>query len=82
MRVEIFEERLKDMDPETGQHYNLVKGDRVNVPDSLGARWCALGWTGDLDGNVITGERDSNKKYIVHPDNSVHGLKVEGVSDG
>jgi hypothetical protein len=38
--------------------YVLDAGDvKQNVPDPIGARWCAAGWAKDLDGVVATGER-------------------------
>lgn len=57
MRVEVLEDRLKDTDATTGQHYNLVKGDVITVPDAYGARLCGFGWVRDVDGVVPTGER-------------------------
>lgn len=57
MRVEITELRLKDTDPDTGQQYDLQKGDILPVPDSCGFRWCTYGWAKDVDGVIATGER-------------------------
>jgi len=57
MRVEITEERLKDTDATTDQHYVLTKGDIVTVPDECGQRWCSYGWAKDTEGVVPTGER-------------------------
>lgn len=61
MRVEITEEKLRDTeqleDGSFGQSYNLAKGDTVTVSDSLGRKWCGLGWARDVDGNVATGKR-------------------------
>lgn len=38
--------------------YVLDAGDvKTQVPEEIGAKWCALGWAKDLDGNVATGER-------------------------
>lgn len=48
MRVEITEGKLKDADPDTKQHYALVRGDVVTVSDACGKRWCDLGWARDL----------------------------------
>lgn len=57
MKIEVLEDRLRSVDPETGERYNLEKGDRVTVSDACGAQWCALGWAEDMAGEVETGER-------------------------
>lgn len=57
MQVKINEDRLSDMDPQTGQHYSLGKGDIITVSDETGKRWCAYGWAQDVAGQTPTGER-------------------------
>ena len=51
MKIEILEQRL------SSDGYVGEKGDRLTVPDEVGAKWCALGWASDLAGVVPTGER-------------------------
>jgi hypothetical protein len=51
MKVEILEKRL------TSDGFVGELGDRLTVPDEVGAKWCALGWATDLAGQVPTGER-------------------------
>jgi hypothetical protein len=51
MKVEILEKRL------TSDGFVGEAGDRLTVPDDVGAKWCALGWASDLAGQVPTGER-------------------------
>jgi hypothetical protein len=51
VKVEILEKRL------TSDGYAGEQGDRLTVPDEVGAKWCALGWASDLAGVVPTGER-------------------------
>lgn len=50
MRVEIVANRLSETDQATGQHYNVVKGDLLTVPDTFGKHLCDRGWAKDLDG--------------------------------
>lgn len=57
MRIECTEERISDMDADTGQHYQMSKGDILTVPDAYGARLCSYGWVKDVDGNVPSAER-------------------------
>lgn len=51
MKVEILEQRL------SSDGYAGEQGDRLTVPDEVGAKWCGLGWATDLAGVVATGER-------------------------
>lgn len=51
MKVEILEVRL------SSDGYVGEQGDRLTVPDQVGAKWCAHGWARDLDGAIATGER-------------------------
>lgn len=80
MRVEILEERLRDGDPETGQHHWLVKGDVVNVSDATGARWCMYGWAKDLANAVPTGTRTPGARK--RADGSGKKLKVQNAQIG
>lgn len=58
MSVEVLEERL------LSDGFELRIGNRVNVPDEVGQRWCALGWAKDLAGKVATGERTTQNITI------------------
>lgn len=65
MQVEILEERLSS-DGFAGE-----KGDRLTVPDEVGAAWCGYGWAKDMSDKVPTGERnispvEINPKKIQH----------------
>lgn len=73
MQVKILEERLKDADPETGQHYTLGKGDIVTVSDATGKRWCGYGWAEDVKGKVKTGERIPGPQAIEPQDLTIKG---------
>ena len=48
MKVEILEQRL------SSDGYVGEQGDRLTVPDEVGAKWCGLGWATDLAGAVAT----------------------------
>lgn len=58
MQVEILEERLSS-DGLFG-----TKGDRLTVPDEVGAAWCRYGWAKDMSDSVPTGERNTNPVEI------------------
>jgi hypothetical protein len=75
MRVEIAEERLKDTDTESGQTYNLGKGDVITVSEMTGRRWCENGWAKDLDGNVETGQRVPGVRAL-----NVKNAKITGTA--
>lgn len=64
MRIEVTEDRLSDMNADTGQHYSLTKGDIVTVPDAYGARLCAFGWVKDVDGKVKSAERKPGAEVL------------------
>ena len=64
MKIEVTEDRLSDMDADTGQHYSLSKGDIVTVPDAYGARLCARGWVKDVDGKVKSEERKPGPEVL------------------
>jgi hypothetical protein len=64
MRIEVLEDRLSDMDADTGHHYVLEKGDTITVPDAYGARICARGWAKDVDGKAKTGERKPGAEVL------------------
>lgn len=64
MRIEVTEDRLSDMDADTGQHYSLSKGDIVTVPDTYGARLCGFGWVKDTEGKVETAERKPGAEVL------------------
>ena len=57
MQIECTEERLSDVDAETGQLYQLKKGDRVTVSATYAARLCGFGWAKDVAGKIKSGER-------------------------
>jgi hypothetical protein len=65
MRIEVLEDRLSDVDADTGRHYGLSKGDIVTVADKYGARLCSFGWVKDVDGKVETGERKPGAEALV-----------------
>jgi hypothetical protein len=49
--------KFEALGPIKAAGYVLDAGDvKVNLPDELGAEWCAQGWGRDLDGIVPTGE--------------------------
>ncbi len=58
MQVEILEEKLSS-DGFTG-----LKGDRLTVPDNIGAAWCGHGWVKDMSDKIPTGERNTNPVEI------------------
>lgn len=64
MRIEVLEDRLSDMDADTGRHYSLSKGDIVTVPDKYGARLCGFGWVKDVDGKVKSAERKPGAEVL------------------
>lgn len=70
MRIECLEDRLSDVDPDTGRHYLLAKGDTITVPDAYGTKLCGHGWVRDLDGKVKTAARSPGAQ-IVKPDKVV-----------
>lgn len=72
MRVEITEERLSDLDEETGKHYLQERDDVITVPDSVGQKWCDHGWAKDVDGVYPTGERSIHPVEIA-PDKVAQG---------
>lgn len=72
MKVEITEERLSDVDPDTGKLYLQTKGDRITVPDALGKKWCKYGWAKDTSGKVKSAERKPG----------VQALEVQSVKSG
>ena len=74
IQVEVLEESLKSKDRETGERYNLSKGDVVTVSDALGQHWCAQGWAKDVAGKVKTGERRVIAATL-NPDKAVHASK-------
>ena len=80
MRVEITEKRLSDTDPETDHRYLQHEGDVISVPDSLGTKWCSLGWAKDVDGNVPTGERKAGVAELV-VDSVKHVLASDSPGD-
>lgn len=73
MRVEILEDRISDGDPDTGQHYQVAKGDTITVPDAVGKRWCGYGWAADVAKKVKTGERIPGAREIVVQNSKLGG---------
>lgn len=65
MRIECTEAKLSDTDAITGQHYQLKKGDQVEVHDDYGARLCRLGWAKDVAGKVKSGVRKPGPEVLV-----------------
>jgi hypothetical protein len=62
--------------------YVLDAGDvKQNVPDPIGACWCAAGWAKDVDGIVATGERKVLKVEL-EPHLSTLNATVKEVSHG
>lgn len=75
MRVEITEQKLKDAG------YDLVQGDVITVPDSVGQAWCDHGWAKDADGVYPTGERRVVGAEL-KPEKASHASKGKVVSRG
>jgi hypothetical protein len=45
-------------------NYLLTEGDRITVPDEVGAHWCEMGWAKDTSGTVPTGERSTAPRTV------------------
>jgi hypothetical protein len=61
--------KFEALGPIKAAGYVLDAGDvKVNLPDDIGAAWCARGWGRDLDGIVPTGERVVlDGRLSIHP---------------
>lgn len=72
MQVEILEKRL------SSDGFVGSEGDRLTVPDEVGANWCGHGWAKDMAGVVSTAERNINPVEI-SPKKLQHNNLVSGV---
>lgn len=63
MRVKILEDEFRHEIAGEGLRV-FRKDDELTVPDADGEYFCANGWAQDLEGNVETAERDTNRKVL------------------
>lgn len=75
MKVQVLEEKISDVDTETGVHYLLGKDDTITVSDETGKRWCSYGWAKDVQGKVKTGARVEGAREVLQAQDADLGGK-------